>query len=361
MTNPIITILGGGNGAHAAAADLTSRGFTVRMYEEARFAGNMEKVFKTKEIEYTGVIGEGTAKISMVTSDIAEAVKGANIIIVAVPAFAHKNYAEKLPPYYEDGQTVLIFAGVFGSLVFWHELKKSGVNKNVVFSETYTLPYATRLLGPGKSAILTLTNPVLTGVMPAKYTDKVMETLKPLYPVEPAKSVLDSGLYTLNPVTHVPGCILNAGRIERQNGDFYFYKEAIPPGVGRVTEMLDAERMAIATKLGYASTSMVASLKAAGGEGDNVSEIISNNPQWAKIQGPDNYKNRYYTEDIPFGLVGWAYVAHAIGVETPIMDSLITLSNGLMQQDCWKTGRQLEEMGLAGKNLEQIKDYLQNG
>lgn len=321
----------------------------------------MENVFRTKKIKYTGVIGEGTASISMVTSDIAEAMKGADIVIVAVPAFAHKNYAEKLPPYYEDGQTVVVFAGVFGSLVFWNELKKAGCNKDVKFAETYTLPYATRLAKPGQSVIFTLTNPILTGVMPAKHTDEVMATLAPLYPVKPAKSVLDSGLYNINPVTHVPGCILNAGRIERQQGDFYFYREAIPAGVGRITEMLDAERMAIARKLGYSPTSIVDSLKAAGGEGANISDIISNNPQWAKIQGPEGYQNRYFTEDIPFGLVGWAGVAQAISVATPIMSSLVTLSSGLMQQDCWKVGRQLSEMGLAGKNIDQIQHYLLTG
>lgn len=360
-SHTIVTLLGGGNGAHAAAADLAKRGFEVRMYEEARFAANMEKVFATKEIEYSGVIGEGTAKISMATSDLAQAVKGAHIVIVSVPAFAHKHYAQILPPHLEDGQTVLVFAGVFGSLVFWNELKKSGSNKDVVFAETYTLPYATRLAGPGKSVILTLTNPVLTGVMPAKRTDETMEKLKPLYPVVPAKSVLDSGFYTLNPVIHVPGCILNAGRIERMQGEFWFYKEGITPGVGRVTEQLDAERIAIVEKLGYTAENVIENLTAAGGKGSSVYEIVSTNQQWGQIKGPDGYRNRYFTEDIPFGLVGWAHIAHAIGVATPVMDSLITLSNGLMEADCWATGRQLDDMGLQGKTLAQIREYVQNG
>lgn len=37
-----IAVLGGGNGAHAAAADLTLRGFTINMYEDERFAPNMQ-------------------------------------------------------------------------------------------------------------------------------------------------------------------------------------------------------------------------------------------------------------------------------------------------------------------------------
>ena len=39
-----VAVLGGGNGGHAAAADLSNRGFCVHMYEDARFAGNIKKV-----------------------------------------------------------------------------------------------------------------------------------------------------------------------------------------------------------------------------------------------------------------------------------------------------------------------------
>ena len=356
-----IAILGGGNGGHAAAVDMCQRGFTVRMYEDEKFAKNMETVFATKQIAYTGVLGEGTVTVDMVTSNMVEAVTGASHIIVSVPAFAHKAYAQKIIPLLEDGQIVLIFAGSFGSLVFLNEMKKAGLKKDVIFAETYTLPYATRLLGPGKSAILTLTKPVMTGVLPASRTEEAMKRLGPLYPVTPAKSVLHSGLATLNPVVHVPGCILNAGRIELMQGEFWFYKEGITPGVGRVTEMLDLERIALLNTLGYEPETLLESLAAAGGVGKNVHEAITTNAQFAKIKGPDNFKNRYYTEDIPFGLVGWQVLARALGVATPVMDALITLSNGLMEQDCTKTGRQAQDMGIAGMNQQQILELVHNG
>jgi opine dehydrogenase len=280
---------------------------------------------------------------------------------VSVPAFAHKLYAEKILPYLEDGQIVLIFAGAFGSLIFWDRLKKSGLNKDVVFAETYTLPYATRLAGPGKSLILTLTDPVTTGVMPAKRTPEVIEKLKALYPVSAAKSVLESGLYTLNPVVHVPGCIMNAGRIELMQGEFWFYKEGITPSIGRVTEMLDQERLAIVKKLGYSADTLMEFLAAAGGVGANVYEAITTNEQFGKIKGPDNFKNRYFAEDIPFGLGGWAVLARAIDVPTPIMDALLTLGDALMGQDTRKIGRQLADMGLEGRSLQEILDYVYTG
>ena len=361
MNDKIVAIVGGGNGAHAAAVDLTLKGFEVRLFEEERFAGNMESVFKTRTIAYDGVLGKGTVNVAMVTSNLAEALDGAGRVIVSVPAFAHSHYARSLAPLLRDGQAALLFAGTFGSLVYWKELKKSGAGKEVLFAETYTLPYAARLAGQGSIMILSLTDPVLTGVMPAKHTERGMAAFKPLYPVIPAKSVLDSGLYTMNPVVHVPGCILNAGRIELMQGEFWFYREGITPGVGRVTEQLDEERMAIIKKLGYTPVSVTESLIAMGATGKNVYEAITTNEQFAKIKGPDGYKNRYYTEDIPYGIVPWAFIGKAVGVPTPVMDALITLSDGLLERDCRKTGRTLEDLGLEGMDIDAIHDYLRNG
>ena len=57
-----VAVLGGGNGGHAAAADLSNRGFCVHMYEDARFAGNIKKVFDTHEITMAGAAGNATVK-----------------------------------------------------------------------------------------------------------------------------------------------------------------------------------------------------------------------------------------------------------------------------------------------------------
>ena len=62
---------------------------------------------------------------------------------------------------------------------------------------------------------------------------------------------LACGLSALNPVVHPPGVLLNAGRIERSRGEFYFYDEGVTPGVVRAIMALDAERRAVAAALGH--------------------------------------------------------------------------------------------------------------
>ena len=116
-----VAVLGGGNGAHTASADLSKRGFEVHMCEDERFAGKMKKVFDTKQIKLNGAIGDELVDIAMVTTDLEAAIKDVRYILVAVPAFAHRNYAEKLAKLIRPGQIVFVLPGTFGSLLFWHE------------------------------------------------------------------------------------------------------------------------------------------------------------------------------------------------------------------------------------------------
>ena len=78
-------------------------------------------------------------------------------------------------------------------------------------------------------------------------------------------------------------------------------------------------------------------------------------------KGPDSLTNRYVTEDVPYGLVVWASMGNAVGIETPTMDALIEIGSVIIGVDCWKKGRNLEKMGIDGLRLEQIIRYLETG
>ena len=78
------------------------------------------------------------------------------------------------------------------------------------------------------------------------------------------------------------------------------------------------------------------------------------------VKGPEFLENRYVTEDIPYGLVAWASLGHAVGIDTPTMDALIEIGGTIMGKNCWKEGRNLEKMGLTGLNLKQIEAFLEN-
>lgn len=355
-----VAVLGGGNGGHAAAADFTHRGFEVHLYEDARFAPNMQKVFDTHKITMAGAAGNAEVTVAMVTSDLAQAVEGVTYIFVAVPAFAHDVYAEKLAELAQPGQIITVLPGAFDSLLFWKKLKEKGV-KDIVVAETNTLPYATRLRAPGDTLIMSLFNPLKIGVMPACKTKETVERLRQFYPqLEAVESVIACGLSGLNPIIHVPGCVLNAGHIEQAKGEFYFYTEGFSSCVARTTEAVDRERIALLNHFGYQSD-IVAHGVGGAVTTDDIGEAMAGDPNFAKIKGPADLKNRYFSEDIPYGIAPWAKLGHAMGVATPLMDSLVYLGSALLDFDCWEKGHSLEDLGIAGMKVEELKNYLQNG
>lgn len=198
------------------------------------------------------------------------------------------------------------------------------------------------------------------GVFPAKETSHVVEELSKLYEFNEAEDVIACGLISLNPVAHTPGCLLNAGRIERSRGEFWLYEEGVTPCVARVMEELDNERISLVGRFGYRPISMEEAL-AGDREPRTIWEEINASTKLTPIKGPVSVKNRYFTEDIPYGLVPWAYIGDQLGVDTPVMDSIINLGSIIIEQDSWKTGRTLEDLGIAGMTVEEIKSYVYNG
>ena len=123
-----VAVIGAGHGGYGMAADLTLAGYEVHLYG-SRERGNLEPVIERGGIELSGIAREGFAEISRVTADIAEAIAGVEIILIATQALGHEALAELCAPYLEDGQTMVILPGNFGSVIFSRILKEKGVDK----------------------------------------------------------------------------------------------------------------------------------------------------------------------------------------------------------------------------------------
>jgi opine dehydrogenase len=120
-----ICILGGGNGAHAISGDLAMKGFRMRMSELPEFEDKFRKVLSKSEVKVTG-IKEGMARLRKGTTDFSIALTGVELIIVAVPSFAHGTFIERALPYLQEGQIVLFTLGNLSTLEAYQLLKESG-------------------------------------------------------------------------------------------------------------------------------------------------------------------------------------------------------------------------------------------
>ena len=79
------------------------------------------------------------------------------------------------------------------------------------------------------------------------------------------------------------------------------------------------------------------------------------------ISGPHDIQSRYLTEDAPFGLVPWSHIGKLAGVPTPYIDAVVNIYNIIHDKNWWEEGRNLQELGLDGMSVEEIKAYVLSG
>jgi len=356
-----IAIIGAGHGGHAASAEMTEKGHEVRLYQDEKYLNLIKKVYEEKKIKISGA-NRATAvvDIAVITSNLKEAVKGADIIFLTVPAFAHRDLASQLAPLVEDEQVLALLPGTLGSLVFARIFREKGVLDKVTIAETNTLPYDTRVLAPGEVFVYCMNNPLLLGVFPASRSSEAFKKLENTYNYRPVSDILECALHSHNPILHTPGCIMNTGRIERSKGEFYLYEEGFSPTVCRVTEEMDKERMAIANAYGYNPLTLTQALSGLEKPGTLWKEV-NGNAGLCFIKGPESIDSRYFTEDTPNGLVPWSMLAKLAGVKTPLIDSFATIASTVIKYDSWNNGRTLKDMGVDGLSKEGFQEYLRIG
>ena len=148
-----VTVLGGGNTAFALAADLTLAGHSVRLAELPAMQDTIEPIRESKTIALNGVGHTGEAHLADVTTDIAGAVDGADLVLLSVPAYAHRPFAEACAPHLKAGQLLVLAPGTLGSLEFAQVFEEMGNREEVVLAEVDTSPYVCRKTGPDTAHI----------------------------------------------------------------------------------------------------------------------------------------------------------------------------------------------------------------
>src|SRR4029434_10340133 len=79
------------------------------------------------------------------------------------------------------------------------------------------------------------------------------------------------------------------------------------------------------------------------------------------IRSPKTLDHRYIREDVGYGLVPMAEIGRLLGINTPVIDALITLASVVSRTDYRKEGLTLEKMGLAAIRPENLEKVLHEG
>jgi opine dehydrogenase len=363
MSKRRYAVIGAGHGGKAMAADLAAKGFPVNLYN--RTPEHITEIVLRREIELE--CEDGTVHccgLEVVTSDISEALDGADVIMVVLPASAHRDIARLCATRLRSGQIVVLNPGrTGGALEFRRILNQMGCAADVMVAETGTFIFASRSTGPAQARISRRKNAVPVAALPAAHTNRVLEQVHDALPqFIPAPNVLHTSLDNMGAVFHPALTLLNAGWIERTMGDFEFYIDGVTPSTARVLEVLDRERVTVASALGVRARPALMWLKDAySAEGETLYEAMQANPGYQGIKAPRNLRHRYLLEDVPFSLVPLASLGAQFGVETWATEAMIRLACVVHGTDYFARGRNVEDMGLKGLGVSEAKRYVQLG
>ena len=355
-----IAVIGAGNGGQSIAGYLALKGYETSLYDID--VQKMDILKQKGGIELTGRI-EGFGKIDCITTDIAEAVKGAEIVMVTTVANAHRAVAKSMAPYVEEGQVIILNPGrTCGALVFNQTLQTEGCTKRYYLGEAQTLVYACRVIENGKVNVIGVKDEVYLAGLPASDSDYILSKINPMYPCFiKADNVLRTSLENIGAMFHPCVCLFNAATIERQD-EFWFYRD-MTEQVARFIEKFDEERLAVGKAYGVDLLSVKEWIKFAykDTEGETLCERMKNNPAYHDIKAPGTIFTRQLTEDIPTGVLPIMELGKAAGVEVPLLTSMVNTIEALLDMDLHTNGRSLKNLGLEGKTKEEILNFITNG
>ncbi|SFP67671.1 opine dehydrogenase [Bradyrhizobium sp. Ghvi] len=359
-----IAVLGGGNGSFAAAGDFALSGHEIRLWR--RDAGQVDAHRAAgSRIVVKDHNGRHDVKLALVTTDIAEAVSGVELVLCPAPAFAQPHIARQLAPHLRDGQVVFLPPATFGSMIFAQAVRNAGNPAKASFAETGTLPWLTRKHGSFEVAITIRAKRLPVGVFPLHQAPHALEVIGRAFPdvIEPCGDALSGALMNAGPIIHPPLIVMNAGPIEHfERWDIH--KEGTQPSIRRVTDALDAERIAVREALGYGAPHFpLAHHYANEGEiwmyGRGSHDRLTDSGDWRERIVLTEH--RYMREDLRLGLSLLVSVAGLAGVGTPLAKAFLAIGSAICGEDFAQGGRTLETLGLGKLHKAELQTLLREG
>jgi opine dehydrogenase len=358
---PFFTVIGAGHGGKAMAAHLGLLGFETCLYNRTAQRIDYIKQLMGIDLEGPDETLRGFGKLSLVTSDLKQAVKPADVIMVVVPSSAHAEIAKNLASILTGNKIIVLHPGrTGGALEFDKILRDNQCKAEFLVAEAETFIYASRSDGPAQARIFRVKEAVPIAALPATHTKDVLEKIRLAYPqFIDGGNVLETGLNNMGAIFHPALTLLNAGWIEATHGDFQFYIDGATESVAKVLEALDRERVTVAASLGIRARTAQEWLKMAyDTEGADLHEAILNQPGYYGIKAPTTLSHRYLFEDVPMSLVPIASIGQRFGVSVSGMDAIIKLACIVHKTDYWRRGRTVEKLGIGEFSIFELTNFV---
>ena len=322
-------ILGEGNVGITLGAFLASKGNKVKIYKENKL--NRER--KDWEVTIEGSFNT-KGKISLITNNMSIAMKDADLVFIAVPAFCRKKYLDKMVSNIHKNINIVFFPDNYG---VW-ELKSmvSGTKKEKLIKAvgSSSFLYPCRKFNDNLTIVKGTKREVFISSLNKKSLNHIFPLLKAIWDtLEIKKNYLEIQFLNMNSIIHPAVLLLNLGRIENQKGKFDFYNEGITENIAEIIHKIDLERIEVGKAFGIELKSLEEVMKTTYlSEESNLHRSLSKSLVHKDGLAPSSLDSRYIKEDIPYGLAPISNLGKIKGVVTPVIDTIINLSDILMEE-----------------------------
>jgi opine dehydrogenase len=238
-----LAVIGAGFGGKGIAATLGLEGFRIRIHDID--AAKIDPIRATKGLRLTGH-EKDFVPIELASTNLAEVVDGASLILVSTYGNDHEAVARSLAPLLRDGQTILLVQGhFFGSWLFRRTLDAAGCKARVDVAEMDSYPFMLGIVAPDTVEMGTVKAQWRLAAAPMSRVSAVMDQVGFMFPgMMPAENALNAG-FNLGGLFHICGILTNVSRVEGPER-YHFYAANMVPSVCNFIHAMDSERRAVA-------------------------------------------------------------------------------------------------------------------
>ena len=205
-------------------------------------------------------------------------------------------------------------------------------------------------------------SPKSVAAFPARDSSRLVERIGECYPTVcypdvPVHNVFEGSLNSPNVSIHLAASLLCVSAMERSL-DFRLYRDGVCPSTLTMIRAVEAEKEAVFSKFGYKSNSYFGQIEAC------LNFDADPRPNLAGFRlttGPNGVSHRYISEDAFAGDCLLVSLGEALGVDTPVLRSAVTMAGVLNGVNYLKEGLTLKSLGLEGRSADEIHSFLETG
>jgi hypothetical protein len=343
-------IVGAGPAGYALAVDLEDHGTSVLVYSHPSHQRHTKSILaQGGQLRSKGLID--ACLLPRITSDMSAVVAFATVIIITVPSTGQETIWRELARFDLSSHVVIAVPGNLFSM-----MRDFPLNAGWIL-ETNLSPYSCRMDDSAELVVLGKKKLVSIAMLGKDQNPRVKELVEGIFPMELlwCRNVVEVCLSNINGVFHPLMVLMNAGRIESTQGDFFYYAEGLTPSVAKAIRAVDEVRIEVGRALGFKMKSVVAmSNECYNHDFKDLVDLAQNSKPHRRLKAPEVVDTRNISEDVGDLLVCWHGLAEKLGIDNKALTAVIALAGMTAGKDYLEEGRNLTRLGLQHSSREEI-------